>query len=167
VTGIGLQGLRFGPGKGVSFFCPAAASERVNRVEKGELDWALLYRDLHRDDDAHPLLERALAAYEKAAPLHPKLAIILRNLAELEADQGNLERSGQLFSRALRICDVSLPPDHPQTAFILQAYGRFLVKSGRKREARVATDRARTILAKGARENGTVYTIDVSSFLHQ
>jgi tetratricopeptide (TPR) repeat protein len=127
-------------------------------------NWALLYRDTRRDPEARPLLERAAASYGRAYPNHPKLAIILRNLAELEASAGNVARAGQLFERSLSICDASLPPDHPQTGIILQAYGNFLYRAKRKKEARVVAQRAHAILTKAPRDNGSADTVDVSTF---
>ena len=126
---------------------------------EGEADvlhnWATLYRETRRDDQARPLLERAAAVYENRWPLHPKLAIVLRNLAELEADAGHSGRAQELFERAVHICEASLPADHPQTGINLQAYGRFLKNAHRKTEAKVVNDRARAIL-------GPRYTVDVS-----
>jgi tetratricopeptide (TPR) repeat protein len=126
---------------------------------------AMLYRDTHRDTEARPLLASAVAAYEKRAPRHPKLAIVLRNLAELTAAEGDRQRTGELFVRSLGICDAVLPPDHPQTGIILQAYARFLEKSGRKKEARLAAERSRAILAKYTRDSGAGSTVDVSAFV--
>jgi Tfp pilus assembly protein PilF len=127
-------------------------------------NWALLYRDTHRDTEARPLLERAAASYGRTSPDHPKLAIVLRNLAELEASAGNPVRAGELFERSLGICDASLPPDHPQTGIILQAYGNFLYQTKRKKEAIAVAAKARAILDKAARAGGTAYTVDASSF---
>jgi hypothetical protein len=78
-------------------------------------------------------LDRAAANYDAIAPHHPKLAVILRNLAELRARHGDIEPGAQLFARALRICDESLPADHPQTGVILAAYARFLNQIHRNR----------------------------------
>jgi len=127
-------------------------------------NWALLYRDMHRDDQARPLLERSQAIYEKANPNHPKLAIVLRNLAELNASAGDPAAADRLFVRAVAICDAALPADHPQTGIILQAYGSFLTATGRKKEARPIADRARAIVATNARQSGTAYTVDASAF---
>jgi tetratricopeptide (TPR) repeat protein len=127
-------------------------------------NWAALYRETRRDAQARPLLEGAAAIYEKKNPLHPKLAIVLRNLAGLEAAAGNTARAQALFDRSLHICDAALPADHPQTGIILQAYGKFLEDTHRKNEANLVKQRARAILAKGARETGTGLTVDVSAF---
>src|SRR6185503_7037994 len=99
-------------------------------------DWGALYSETGRDEQARPLLERAAAIYEKQWPQHPKLAIVLRNLAELEAKAGHSARAQELFERAVGICEASLPADHPQTGIILQAYGRFLKSAHRKTEAK-------------------------------
>lgn len=122
-------------------------------------NWSALYRETGPDDQARPLLESAAAIYEKSWPLHPKLAIILRNLAELEADARHSARAEDLFNRSLQICDASLPAGHPQTGVILQAYARFLRNTHRKTEARQVGQRASAILASGMRA-----TVDVSEF---
>jgi Tfp pilus assembly protein PilF len=123
---------------------------------------ATLYRETGRDPEARPLLEQAAAIYRTAAPLHPKLAIILRNLAELEAAAGHAPRARELFENSLTICAASLPPDHPQTGIILQAYAKFLKDTRHKDEARPIDARARSILAKSLRETGAAYTVDAA-----
>jgi tetratricopeptide (TPR) repeat protein len=112
----------------------AAVLERrfgADAVEAADVwhNHALLYRDMHRDAEARTLLERAAATYERHAPQNAKLAIILRNLADLE-------NSGELYERALQICKAALPPGHPQTAIIVKAYAIFLQKTNRAAEAR-------------------------------
>jgi len=141
---------------------PALGAESLAMADLRH-NWALLDRDAGRDRDALPLLERAEAIYTKAAPLHPKRAIVLRNLADLEMSASDLEKSGALFEQALDICAKSLPPDHPETGVILQAYSRFLYRVNRKKEGRVVAERARAILAKSARENGVGYSVDVTT----
>jgi len=130
-------------------------------------NWAVLLRDLHRNTEARPLFERAAAAYDHGGPDHPRLAIILRNLAELEASEGNVVLAAQLFSRAVRICEETLPADHPQTGNILAVYAKFLSETHRKKEGRIAAERARTILESGKRETGMGYTVDASAFRRQ
>jgi Tfp pilus assembly protein PilF len=143
---------------------------RAVRVLQGEAgadvlhNWGTLYCETGRDEQGQPLLERAAAVYDKSRPLHPKLAVILRNLAELEANAGHSARAQELFERAVHICEASLPADHPQTGVILQAYGRFLKNAHRKTEAKVVNERASAILAQGMVANGTGYTVDVSEF---
>ena len=119
---------------------------------------AILLRDLHREGEAQAMLERAATAYETTAPQHPKLAVILRNLAEIMMTNGNRTRAGELFERSLAICESSLPPDHPQTGTILQAYARYLSQTKRKKESEAAARRALSILGP------MTYTVDVSSF---
>jgi tetratricopeptide (TPR) repeat protein len=133
----------------------------LNSRELADLDhnWGMLYRDQGRDAEARPLLERAAAIYRETAPSHPKLAVILRNLAELEASAGDSEQAAHLFERSVAICDASLPPDHPQTGIVLQAYARFLRRTNHKKEAAVANARANAILRVQPR---TGYTIDLS-----
>jgi tetratricopeptide (TPR) repeat protein len=138
-------------------FTRAAALLDPNSLNFADLSQnrAMLYHDMHRDPEAKALLEGAAAVYEKSAPGHPKLAVILRNLADLDAS-----RADTLFNRSLAICAVSLPPDHPQTAIILKAYAAHLDRTSRKKEARPLHQRARAIMAKSARETGAGATVD-------
>jgi tetratricopeptide (TPR) repeat protein len=126
---------------------------------------ALLYRDMHRDSEAQSLLERAAASYRAAAPHHPKLAIVLRNLADLRASQGQTAESARLFAQALQICDETLPADHPETGIILQAYAKLLHRVHRNKEARAMDERANAILALDQRESRSGAVVDASAFL--
>ena len=130
-----------------------------------EHNLALLYRDVHRDGDALPLLNRARAAYESAAPHHPKFAVILRTLAELQASRGDFAQAAELFARAVRICEEDLPAGHQQTGIILEAYAKFLRQRHLGKEARVVAERARDIRDQVRRENGVGSAVDVSAFL--
>ena len=123
-------------------------------------NWAVLCRDLHRTTESRRLLERAIAVYDQGPPDHPRLAIVLRNLAELEAAEGHVARADALFTRSAHICEASLPPGHPQTGIILQAYAKFLKQMKRGKEAKVVAERARAILSHA----DTIHTVDVSAF---
>jgi len=122
-------------------------------------NWGYLCKEMqHRDQEARTMLDRAAAIYEKTVPDHPNMAIILRNLAELDMKAGDLAQAGTRFERSLMICRNSLPPGHQQTGIILSAYGRYLQQAGRKKEAKFATEKAREILTK------PTYTVDVAAF---
>ena len=139
-------------------FTRASARLDPNSLEFADLSHnrAILYRDMHRDPESKPLLERAAAIYETSGPTHPNLAIILRNLADLDPTHADT-----LFARSLAICAASLPPDHPQTAIILEAYATHLDHTSRKKEGRPLHQRAHSILAASARTSGANLTIDV------
>jgi tetratricopeptide (TPR) repeat protein len=124
----------------------------------------VLYSEMHRDAEARTRLERAAAIYDQTVPSHPNLATILYNLAELDLKAGDLARAGERLERAMRICETSLPPDHQETAIVLAAYGRFLSQTHHKKEAKLASERARAILSQTARERGYAYTFDASAF---
>jgi hypothetical protein len=109
-------------------------------------------------------LARAEAIYEQSDPGHPKLAVILRNRADLEAATGNPEEAARLFERSIAICNASLPADHPQTGIVLQAYARFLRQTRHKKEAELADARARAILRNHSQSSLSGYTVDVSDF---
>jgi tetratricopeptide (TPR) repeat protein len=128
-------------------------------------NWGFLYAQMHRYEAARPLLERAAAVYDSRLPNHPNMAVLLHNLAQLDMNAGDLTHAGERLERALAICEKSLPPDHEQTGVILGTYGKLLEQTNRKKEAKLAAGKARAILAKGAKESGTAYTVDASSFL--
>jgi len=124
---------------------------------------ATLCADAGRSDEARALYDRALAIYRANLPGHPAEAVVLRHLAELDAQAGMPSRADAEFQQALAICDRTLPPDHPQTGIILQAYGRFLSQSRRKKEAGAVTARANSILLKGMRDTGSAYTVEANT----
>jgi Tfp pilus assembly protein PilF len=145
-------------------YARAAATARPQELAAVLHDWGALLVETRHPSEARPLLERAAAAYQEKPSDRPRLAVVWRTMAELEATEGHPEAADQLFSRALRLCDENLPANHPQTAIILQAYARFLSAVHRNKDARVAADRARTILENGRRESGMVYTVDAAAF---
>jgi tetratricopeptide (TPR) repeat protein len=127
-------------------------------------NWSILLREEKRDDEARPLLERAITIYEQRAPVHPKMAVMLRNMAELEAATGNTAEAARLFGRAVSICDASLPADHPQTGIVLQAYASFLRRTKHPKEAQAVEARARAIPRMHSQSNWAAYTVDVTEF---
>jgi tetratricopeptide (TPR) repeat protein len=126
-------------------------------------NWGFLNSELHRDAAARVLLDQAAAIYRSTLPDHPNAAIILRNLAELDLRAGNLTLARDRLERALQICEKSLPPNHQQTGMILQTYARYLEQARQKKEARLAIEKSRAILAKQQKETGEAYTIDVAA----
>jgi len=71
--------------------------------------------------EAAPLLERALAIWEKAlGPEHPDAAIGLNNLAQLYRAQGRYAEAEPLYQRALAIREKALGPEHPDVATSLR-----------------------------------------------
>jgi tetratricopeptide (TPR) repeat protein len=104
-----------------------------------------LYSAVHREAEARSMLELAAEAYEKTVPEHPNLAVILRNLADLDLASGDLAHAGERLQRALRICEKSLPPDHEQTGIIRSDYARLL-----DRRKRMAMPAAGTRLGQAA-----------------
>jgi tetratricopeptide (TPR) repeat protein len=128
-------------------------------------NWGFLYSQMRRDEEARSLLDRAAAIYDKNVPGHPNMAVILVNLAELDMRAGDLTQAGTRLERSVRICESSLPPDHEQTGIILEAYGRFLSLTKQKKEAKTMMEKSRAILAKGMKDTGAAYTIDISAFV--
>lgn len=127
-------------------------------------NFATLLTETGRFQEARIQYERALAMYRIQSPGHPAEAIVLRYLAELDAHDGNAEKAEAEFRQAVAICESALPPDHPQTGVIVQAYGVFLTHAKRKKEAASVVARANRILGKAAMESGAAYVAEAESF---
>ena len=75
---------------------------------------------LHRDAEARPHHERALAIFEKAlGPEHNNVARVHNDLALVESSEGNLDAAVQHHAAALWIRRKALPADHPELAMTL------------------------------------------------
>jgi Tfp pilus assembly protein PilF len=118
---------------------------------------ATVWAETGRTDEARAAYRRVLAIYRSASPGHPSEAVVLRHLAELDSSE-------EEFREALEICARMLPPDHPQTGVILQAYGMFLRKAHRGKEAEAVLARANEILGRSGRESGSVWLVDAKGY---
>jgi tetratricopeptide (TPR) repeat protein len=99
--------------------------------------------------EAEPLLQRALAIYEKAqGPDHADTATSLNNLAVLYDDQGRYAEAGPLYQRALAIREKVQGPDHPDTATSLNNLALLYSSQGRYAEAEPLLQRALAIHEK-------------------
>jgi tetratricopeptide (TPR) repeat protein len=145
-------------------YARAAASAGPQELPAVLHDWGALLLQTHHTSEARPLLERAESAYRENPADRPRLAVVWRTMAELEAAEGHPDAADELFSRSLRLCEEILPANHPQIAIILQSYARFLSAAHRNKDARIAADRARAILECGRRESGMGYTVDAAAF---
>jgi len=77
--------------------------------------------------EAEPLLNRALAIYEKAlGPEHPNTAGSLNRLAVLYDSQGRYGEAEPLYNRALAICEKALGLEHPNTVDVLDLLQKIL-----------------------------------------
>jgi tetratricopeptide (TPR) repeat protein len=163
-----LEHERRRPDRAEGFYRQALAiEESAYGVESLEVaptlhNLATLLAETSRADEARAFYNRALAIYRSHRPGHPAEAVILRHLAELDAKAGSLALAESRFLQALAICESTLPPDHPQTGIILQAYGQLLRQARRKSESNKVIARANLILVKGLRESGAGYTVEAS-----
>ena len=83
-------------------------------------DLGLLYRAQNRDADAEPLMQRALAIYQKALqPDQIAIGVMLNNLAELYRVRGRYLEAEPFYSRAVSIFERALGPDHPDVGTTL------------------------------------------------
>ncbi|GMH32444.1 hypothetical protein BSKO_00278 [Bryopsis sp. KO-2023] len=80
---------------------------------------AILYNQQQDYNKAQPLLERALAIYEKSRGReHPDVAHTLTDLAVLHLEQSRDSIGRPLLERALKIQEKHLGPDHPDVLAI-------------------------------------------------
>jgi tetratricopeptide (TPR) repeat protein len=90
--------------------------------------------------EARPLVERALAIYERVLGSdHPDTATSLNNLAGLLEAQGAYAEAQPLFERSLAICEQVLGSDHPLTASALYSLAYFHQAQQQKLIAQVLT----------------------------
>jgi len=88
-----------------------------------------LLRKPTRYPEAEPLLQRALAMYEKLLGAeHPDTAQSLNNLALLYAREGRYEQAEPLLQRALAIDEKLLGAEHLNTRTVQANYARLLQK---------------------------------------
>ena len=117
-------------------------------------DLATLYYGQGQYVQIEPLLQRALAIWEKAlGPEHPNVGISLNNLAGLYRDQGHYAQAEPLMQRSLAISEKALGPENPRVADSLENYALLLRKMGRDAEADKMEARAQAIRTKHAQEN--------------
>lgn len=125
------------------------------QVDRGPLDvadlehnLATVYVETGRSEQAEELFRSAIEVYRHSAPLHPHLATILRNYADLETNQQAFAEAEKSFREALHICEASLGPESPEMAVILGSYSRLLQKINRRKEAKVMAVRSHSMLSK-------------------
>ncbi len=98
---------------------------------------------------AEPLLQRALAIYEKLlGPEHPDTATSLNNLALLYKTQGKYEQAEPLHRRALAIREKRLGPEHPDTAQSLNNLAELYYAQSKYEQAEPLYQRALAIYEK-------------------
>jgi tetratricopeptide (TPR) repeat protein len=98
---------------------------------------AMLYQAQGKDEQAEPLLQRALAICEKQlGPEHPSTAQSLNNLAGFYDEQGKYEQAEPLYKHALQIREQSLGLQHPRAQQTRQNYATFLLTMGHYEEAK-------------------------------
>ncbi|MFS8096413.1 tetratricopeptide repeat protein [Lentzea alba] len=98
---------------------------------------------LGHNEEAQPLLERALAIHEVTNG--PGFTDSLTNLGNVHSRLGNSEAACALYQRALDIYAAANGPDHPYAAEIYSNLAIALLDLNRKDEALIAAERAMTI----------------------
>jgi tetratricopeptide (TPR) repeat protein len=96
--------------------------------------------------EAEPFLRRALAIGEAKFPRSGKMAHLRSFEAALEASRGNFKRSARLMEEVIAIQERVLGPEHPLLAKSLVQYSEVLRRLHQKSEAKLAQNRANTIL---------------------
>ena len=113
------------------------------------------------------LMERARAIYEESlGPNHTEQVkpLISLGLAYLELKQ--VEQAEPLTRRAVAIAEHALGTGHPLLAQALDAHAAVLRKSGHKKEAREAAQRAQRIQASNSNAPAR-HTVDVADLVKQ
>jgi eukaryotic-like serine/threonine-protein kinase len=78
--------------------------------------WGVTLSSLGRQDEALPILARAVGGWEASLGAeHPLVAMALNNLATAELDLGKLEAGRDHHARALAIREATVGPDHADT----------------------------------------------------
>jgi len=104
-------------------------------------------------------LERARAAFAQVASIIQELPFardtslhgaVLRKLAAVHAELGQVGEAERLYRRSLNILEHASVPDTSATADCLEGYASLLEKTGRPNEAKAARARATAIRAQGA-----------------
>ena len=100
----------------------------------------------HRAEEGEPYLRRALAIGEKAFPNSLKMANLQVCLAALENSRENYKDAARLLESAVATQERLLGPDHPTLAHTLQGYSAVLRHLHRNAQAKIAQNRANSIL---------------------
>jgi tetratricopeptide (TPR) repeat protein/predicted Ser/Thr protein kinase len=102
-----------------------------------------------RYEESLKLAEEALAEYQAIydGP-HPDIPYALTNLGNAALELGNIARADSAQQAALAMREELFPPDHIGLMNGCRAYGEYLVKSGRYREALPYLERWRDLALK-------------------
>jgi CHAT domain-containing protein/tetratricopeptide (TPR) repeat protein len=109
---------------------------------------ALLERKLGNYEKARAALERAVVLRETANPFHSDTAHALIQLGVQRALDGDLLRSQEDLTRALKLARATLRPDHPEIASYLAKLAATLQEMGDLSECRVLRQWALDIAEK-------------------
>lgn len=118
---------------------------------------------------AEPLLQRALAIYEKnLGPDHPDIATTLNHLARIYQDQGRYRDAEPLLRRALAIDEAMSNSDHLSTATTLHNLAWLYLLQYRYRDAEPLLQRALAIREPtlGPNHPDTAASIDNLAWLY-
>ncbi|HNB73923.1 MAG TPA: CHAT domain-containing protein, partial [Acidobacteriota bacterium] len=125
---------------------------------------------------AEPLLQRALAIWEKAVgPDHPGVGISFNNLGELYQTKGDYLKAEPLFQRALGILEKALGADHPDVAICLSNLAQLYRAKGDVSQAIQFQSRANETserdllrnLATGSEQQKALYLNETSRYTDQ
>ncbi len=139
----------------------SGASDDVGRT-LANLAWVQYQKGAY--EDADDLYGRALTIYRNTlGPNHPRVAIVLRDQAQLYRARGSLDEAKTLLRRALGIREDVLGADHPAVAECLHDLAAVLDQQGKSataepllrraleiRDARLGREHARTGETAGA-----------------
>jgi tetratricopeptide (TPR) repeat protein len=121
----------------------------------------VLYHETRRYAEAEPLFRQAIAIV--SGPQAAPSAHIAVNLACTLAARQRWDEAEELFRRALAARTRDLGIDHPDTAAAMLHYAAMLRAQNRKSEAQPLEKRARAAMAKHAKDNLLIHTVDAST----
>jgi tetratricopeptide (TPR) repeat protein len=111
-------------------------------------NFAKLYHDQGRYEEAEPLYVSALTLWKQHQPKNRKWATFMKNIADFYFEQGKYTEAEPLYQQALEICEQVLGPEDPDNTKILENYASLLRKTKREEEATEFEARVKVIRNK-------------------
>src|SRR5262245_33150673 len=114
----------------------ATATDRALHDARKEIDEALKLQRAGKNDEALPLVERALEIRERLlGSEHRDVAAAINSLAGIYTDKGDYVKAEPLYERALTIREKALGKDHPGAAESLHDLAIIYFYQGKYAEA--------------------------------
>jgi tetratricopeptide (TPR) repeat protein len=131
-------------------------------------DLGVLYGMQHRDVEAEPLFQRALAINEKAfGRLHPSIVLMLQNLSVIYASQNKFDEAHSVARESLEISLHLFGIHHPRIGSTCRTLATVYALQGKYEEAEHFAEKSVSILANtlGERHPETAQSLEVMAKL--